>query len=156
VDLAFEFDDHVLLEEFVIGRELEFALLGNESVRISSAGEVIASRDFYDYEDKYLLGVAKTIVPTEMSPKLLLKAKAVAFRAFMALRVEGLARVDLFLVGDDDFIVNEVNTMPGFTPISMYPSLWEAAGLPLGELVDTLLDLGLARHERRQGLRTHR
>jgi D-alanine-D-alanine ligase len=156
VDLAFEFDDVVVLEEFVQGRELELALLGNEDVRVTAAGEIVASREFYDYEDKYLLGVAKTIVPTDLTDDQLAKAQALALRAFAALRVEGLARVDLFLVGADTFIVNEVNTMPGFTPISMYPSLWEAAGLPFGELVDSLVDLAVARYERRRGLRTHR
>jgi D-alanine-D-alanine ligase len=156
VGLAFEFDDVVVLEEFVQGRELELALLGNEDVRVTAAGEIVASREFYDYEDKYVLGVAKTIVPTDLHDDQLAKAQALALRAFAALRVEGLARVDLFLVGSDTFIVNEVNTMPGFTPISMYPSLWEAAGLPFGELVDSLVELAVARHERRRGLRTHR
>jgi D-alanine-D-alanine ligase len=156
VELAFEFDDFVILEELVRGRELELALLGNEDVRITAAGEIVASREFYDYEDKYILGVAKTIVPTDLRESQLAKAQAIALQAFQALRVEGLARVDLFLVGDDGFIVNEVNTMPGFTPISMYPSLWEAAGLPFADLIDELVDLAVARHERRRGLRTHR
>jgi D-alanine-D-alanine ligase len=156
VALAFEFDDVVVLEEFIQGRELELALLGNEDVRVTAAGEIVASREFYDYDDKYLLGVAKTIVPTDLTDDQLAQAQAIALRAFAALRVEGLARVDLFLVGDDTFIVNEVNTMPGFTPISMYPSLWEAAGLPFGELVDSLVDLAVARCERRRGLRTRR
>jgi D-alanine-D-alanine ligase len=157
VALAFEFDDHIVLEEFVRGRELELAMLGNEdNIRITAAGEIVASREFYDYEDKYLLGVAKTIVPSDLHDDQLAKAKALARRAVRALRVEGLARVDLFLGEDGSFIVNEVNTMPGFTPISMYPALWEAAGIPFGELVDTLVDLGVARHARRKTLRTHR
>jgi D-alanine-D-alanine ligase len=156
VDLAFEFDDFVILEQFVDGRELELAVLGNETVRVSAAGEIVSSREFYDFEDKYLLGVAKTIVPMDLTPDQLTKAQDLARRAFEALRVEGLARVDLFLVGQDEFIVNEVNTMPGFTPISMYSMLWEEAGLPIGALVDQLLDLALARHQRRRALRTHR
>jgi D-alanine-D-alanine ligase len=156
VDLAFEFDDFVVLEQFVDGRELELAVLGNDTVRVSAAGEIVASRDFYDFEDKYLLGVAKTIVPMDLNPGQLAKAQDLARRAFLALRVEGLARVDLFMVGQDEFIVNEVNTMPGFTPISMYSMLWEEAGLPIGALVDELLDLALARHQRRRALRTHR
>jgi len=156
VDLAFEFDDVVILEEFIDGRELELAVLGNEDVAVSGAGEIVASREFYDFEDKYLLGVAKTIVPADLTGRQLAKAQELARRAFVALRVEGLARVDLFLVGDDDFIVNEVNTMPGFTPISMYSMLWEEAGLPIGDLVDRLLALAVARHQRRGALRTHR
>jgi D-alanine-D-alanine ligase len=156
VALAFEFDDVVILEQFVRGRELELALLGNEDVRVSGAGEIIASKEFYDYEDKYLLGVAKTIVPMELTDDQLAKAQALARAAFEALRVEGLARVDLFMREDDSFVVNEVNTMPGFTPISMYSMLWAAAGLPLGELVDEVIGLGIARFERRSRLRTHR
>jgi len=156
VELAFTFDDFVILEGFIAGRELELALLGNEEVRVSSAGEIKASRDFYDYEDKYLLGVAKTIVPAELSAVELRRAQTVAVAAYRALRVEGLARVDLFLADDGRFLINEVNTMPGFTPISMYPMLWAHGGLPLPVLIDELVSLALARHERRRGLRTHR
>ena len=156
VALAFEYDDVIILEAMVSGRELELALLGNDDVRVSVAGEIIASRDFYDYEDKYLLGVSKTIVPMELSEAQLAQAQAIALAAYRALRVEGLARVDLFLVGPDQFIVNEVNTMPGFTPISLYPAAWEASGLPFGPLIEELIALGLERHERRRGLRTHR
>jgi D-alanine-D-alanine ligase len=156
VATAFEFDDFVIVEEGIIGRELELAVLGNETARVSGAGEIIASRDFYDFEDKYLLGVAKTIIPMDLTTSQLAKAQELARRAFEVLRVEGLARVDLFLVGEDRFVINEVNTMPGFTPISMYSLLWEEAGLPIGQLVDELLGLALARHERRRALRTHR
>jgi D-alanine-D-alanine ligase len=156
VSLAFTFDDFVILEAFIAGRELELALLGNEEVRVSTAGEIQASRDFYDYEDKYILGMAKTIVPAELTPAQVAGAQEVALRAYRALRVEGLARVDLFMVGPDRFVINEVNTMPGFTPISMYPMLWDVGGLPLPALIDELLDLALARHARRRGLRTHR
>jgi D-alanine-D-alanine ligase len=156
VESAFEFDDYVILEEFVNGRELELALLGNESVRVSQAGEIEASRDFYDYEDKYELGLAKTIVPTDLTAAQLAQAQELATNAFRALRVEGLARIDLFLVGPSTFVINEVNTMPGFTPISMYPMLWEAEGLPLRSLIDELITLAVARHHRRNGLRTNR
>jgi len=156
VELAFEFDDAVILEEFVDGREFELALLGNEEVSVSGAGEIRASREFYDYEDKYLLGVAKTIVPADLRHDQLARAQEVARQAYRALRVEGLARVDLFMDGKGRFLINDVNTMPGFTPISMYPMLWEAEGLPLRALIDLLIGLALARHERRRGLRTHR
>jgi D-alanine-D-alanine ligase len=155
VALAFEFDDVVILETFVAGRELELAVLGNEDIRVSAAGEIVTSREFYDYEDKYLLGVAKTIVPADLTDAQLARAQVVARQAFQALRVEGLARVDVFLAGDE-VIVNEVNTMPGFTPISMYPMLWDADGLSLGSLIEELISLALARHERRATLRTHR
>ncbi len=153
---AFEFDDHVILEEFVRGRELELALMGNEDVRVSLAGEIIASREFYDYDDKYVLGTAEIVAPTDLTETQLAHAQRVASAAYRALRVEGLARVDLFLADDDEIVVNEVNTMPGFTPISMFPLLWEAEGLPFRTVLEELVDLARARHARRRMLRTHR
>jgi D-alanine-D-alanine ligase len=156
VTSAFEFDDHVILEEFVRGRELELAVMGNEDVAVSRAGEIIASREFYDFEDKYLLGKAETIAPTDLTPNQLDHARRLAEAAYRALRVEGLARVDVFLLEDDEIVVNEVNTMPGFTPISMFPMLWEAEGLAFGDVIAQLVGLARARHERRAALRTHR
>jgi D-alanine-D-alanine ligase len=156
VSSAFEFDDRVIIEEFVRGRELELAVLGNEDVAVSRAGEIIASREFYDYEDKYVLGKAETIAPTDLTPSQLDHARRLAEAAYRALRVEGLARVDVFLLNDDEIVVNEVNTMPGFTPISMFPMLWEAEGRPFGDVVEELIGLAQDRHERRAALRTHR
>ena len=153
---AFEFDDHVVLEEFVRGRELELALMGNEDVTVSRAGEIVPSREFYDYEDKYELGKAETIAPTDLTAAQLAHAQRVASAAYRALRVEGLARVDLFLRDDDEIVVNEVNTMPGFTPISMFPMLWEAEGVTFQVVVEQLVILARARHARRRLLRTHR
>jgi D-alanine-D-alanine ligase len=156
VHSAFEFDDHVILEEFVDGRELELALLGNEDVRVTRAGEIIASREFYDYEDKYVLGLAETVAPTDLVAAQLERAQGVAREAYRALRVEGLARIDVFLRGNDEIVINEVNTMPGFTPISMFPMLWEAEGLPFRAVIEELVLLARARHVRRRSLRTHR
>jgi D-alanine-D-alanine ligase len=153
---ALEFDDHVILEEFVEGRELELALMGNEDVRVSQAGEIIASREFYDYDDKYVLGLAETVAPTDLKDTQLAHAQRVALAAYRALRVEGLARVDIFLRDDDEIVINEVNTMPGFTPISMFPMLWEAEGLSFADVVEELVSLARARHRRRGLLRTHR
>src|SRR6516162_10042927 len=153
---AFEFDDHVIIEEMVRGRELELALMGNEDVRITRAGEIIASREFYDYEDKYVLGTAETIAPTDLTDAQLAHAQRVATAAYRALRVEGLARVDLFLQPDDEVVINEVNTMPGFTPISMFPMLWETEGLSFAAVLDELVHLARSRHARRNALRTHR
>jgi len=153
---AFEFDDHVILEEFVPGRELELALLGNEDVRVSRAGEIIASREFYDYDDKYVLGVAETVAPTDLKDTQLEQAQRLVTAAYRALRVEGLARIDVFLREDDEIVINEVNTMPGFTPISMFPMLWEAEGLPFKAVVEELVLLARARDVRRRSLRTHR
>jgi D-alanine-D-alanine ligase len=153
---ALEFDDHAILEEFVEGRELELALMGNEDVRVSQAGEIIASREFYDYDDKYVLGLAETVAPTDLKDTQLAHAQRVALAAYRALRVEGLARVDIFLRDDDEIVINEVNTMPGFTPISMFPMLWEAEGLSFADVVEELVSLARARHRRRGLLRTHR
>ena len=127
---AFEFDDHVILEEFVRGRELELAAHGQRGRRVSKAGEIIASREFYDYDDKYVLGTAETIAPDRPHGRAAGPRRSTwRSAAYRALRVEGLARVDLFLPDDDEIVVNEVNTMPGFTPISMFPMLWEAEGV---------------------------
>ena len=156
VSTAFEFDDHVVLEEFIRGRELELGALGNEDVRVTQAGEILASREFYDYDDKYVLGTAETVAPTDLTPTQLAHAQRVATAAYKALRVEGLARVDLFLQDDDEIRVNEVNTMPGFTPISMFPMLWEAEGVSFPHVVDELVGLARSRHARRRLLRTHR
>ena len=153
---ALEFDDHVIIEEFVQGRELELALMGNEDVRVTRAGEILASREFYDYDDKYVLGTAETVAPTDLTDAQLGHAQAVATAAYRALHVEGLARVDLFLLDDDEIVVNEVNTMPGFTPISMFPMLWEAEGVSFPHVVDELVSLARSRHTRRKLLRTHR
>ena len=122
----------------------------------SRAGEIIASREFYDYEDKYLLGLAETIAPTDLTEAQLDQAQRSRTAAYRALRVEGLARVDLFLGDDDEIVVNEVNTMPGFTPISMFPMLWEAEGLPFRAVVEELVGLARVRDGRRYWLRTHR
>jgi D-alanine-D-alanine ligase len=153
---ALEFDDHVIIEEFVQGRELELALMGNEDVRVTRAGEILASREFYDYDDKYVLGTAETVAPTDLTDAQLGHAQAVAMAAYRALHVEGLARVDCFLLDDDEIVVNEVNTMPGFTPISMFPMLWEAEGVSFPHVVDELVSLARSRHTRRRLLRTHR
>jgi D-alanine-D-alanine ligase len=153
---AFAFDDHVVLEAFVDGRELELAVIGNEDVRVSRAGEIITSREFYDFDDKYVLGAAETVAPTDLTAAQLAEAQRLAVAAYGALRVEGLARVDLFLRPDDEVVVNEVNTIPGFTPISMFPKLWEAEGLSFHAVVEELVVLARARHARRRKLRTHR
>ena len=153
---TFEFDDHTILEEYVRGRELELSVLGNEEVRVSQAGEILASREFYDYDDKYVLGAAETVAPTDLTPAQLARAQQLAEAAYHALRVEGLARVDVFLLDDDEIVVNEVNTMPGFTPISMFPMLWEAEGLSFAAVVEELVVLAQARHARRRALRTQR
>ena len=103
-------------------------MLGNEEPRASTVGEIVPGAEFYDYEDKYAAGVARTVIPADLDAATMDAARALALRTFRALRAEGMARVDMFLVGDE-LMVNEINTIPGFTPISMYPMLWQASGL---------------------------
>jgi D-alanine-D-alanine ligase len=148
LELAFAYDDLAVVEEAVDARELECAVLGNDEPRASVVGEIVPGADFYDYEDKYAAGVARTVIPAELDDTTMAAAQALALRTFRALRAEGMARVDMFLVGDE-LMVNEINTIPGFTPISMYPMLWEASGLSYPELIDELVALAFERHARR-------
>ena len=162
---AFRYDDVVVLEAGITGRELEIAVLGNEAPRASAVGEVTAGADFYDYSDKYFDGNAATTVPASIDSELAERARELAVRTFEAMRCHGMARVDLFLLDEgraDDgradggrLLVNEVNTIPGFTPISMYPKLWEASGLPYAELIDELVRLALERHGLRSSREVH-
>ena len=157
VELALGFDDFLVVEEAIKGREIEFAVLGNEHPEVSVGGEIKPGNDFYDYEDKYIADGAQLLIPAQLTPEQLAEGQAWAIRAYKALRCEGMARVDFFL--DDGstggpgrgWVINEANTIPGFTPISMYPKLWEASGLSYGALLDRLVELAVARHERRNG-----
>ena len=155
---ARRYDEYVVVEEGLVRpREIEVAVLGNAEPRASLPGEVVASHDFYDFEDKYVSGTAGLRVPADLEPDEVAEAQRLALAAYRALRVDGMARVDLFYeVGGRGFLVNEVNTIPGFTPISMYPRLWEASGLPYPELVDELVRLGVERHTRRSTFATTR
>ena len=160
---AFRYDDVAVVEEAIQARELECAVLGNEHPRASTVGEIVPGAEFYDFDDKYADGVAKIVIPAELDEDLIEDARELALRAFRALRCEGMARVDLFLERAEahggggagrGLMVNEVNTIPGFTPISMYPMLWQHSGLSYGELVDELVRLALERHQRRSGFST--
>jgi D-alanine-D-alanine ligase len=150
-------DGVVVVEEGVTGRELEVAVLGNDEPRASLPGEIVSSRDFYDYEDKYLTGQSEQRIPADLPEDVTTEVRALAVRAFRAARCEGMARVDFFYdEAGRGLVLNEINTIPGFTPISMYPSMWEATGLSYAELVDELVRLALERHERRSRLSTKR
>lgn len=150
VELAARYDDFVLLEEAVVGREIEVAVLGNDAPEASLPGEIVSSDGFYDYEEKYLNDRAKLLIPAPLSDDETAAVQHAALQAFRALRVEGMARVDFFYDDQGRFLVNEVNTIPGFTPISMYPKLWEASGVPSAELLDRLVALAIERCERRR------
>ena len=133
VDLAASYDRKVLVEDGINGRELEVSVLGNDDPAASLPGEVISHAGFYDYEEKYLQDTAELKIPADLPPHVVEEARNVAVKAFRAVDGSGLARVDLFLTEEDEIIVNEINTIPGFTSISMYPKLWEATGLSYPE-----------------------
>lgn len=149
--VAAGYDEWIVAEEAVRCREIEVSVLGNLDPRASVPGEVVPSRDFYDYEDKYVLDGARLVVPAPLPRAAADRVRALALEAFRALRCEGMARVDfLFEEGGRGFLCNEINTIPGFTPISMYPKLWEASGLAYGDLIDELVLLALESHSRRR------
>lgn len=145
---AARYDRRLLVELAVPSpREIECAVLGNETPEASVVGEVVPSNDFYDYAAKYIDGRSRLLIPAPLSPALSARVRELAVAAFMAIDGAGLARVDFLLSGETgELYINELNTMPGFTTISMYPKLWEASGLPYDELVQRLLDLALERH----------
>ncbi len=159
IEAAFQFDHKILIEKAIVGREIETAVLGNvEDVQASGVGEIVMEKGFYDYESKYISpDAAKVVIPAKgVSKRDLKKIKETAIQAYKLLGLEGLSRVDIFLTPDGEVFVNEPNTLPGFTNISMYPKLWEAAGVGYSELVDRLLTLGLERHERTKSFQTVR
>jgi D-alanine-D-alanine ligase len=150
IDLALSYDEEILAEAMVHGREIEVAVLGSLVPEASVPGEVVPAADFYSYADKYEDGAAELRAPAPLSDAATAEVRDLAVRAFTACRCEGMARVDFFLAEDGrGFLINELNTIPGFTPISMYPRLWEVSGVPYSELLDRLIDLAIARHERR-------
>jgi D-alanine-D-alanine ligase len=154
---ALRYDEYVVVEEAVLAREIEVAVLGNESPRASVPGEIVPGNEFYDYDDKYVSDGADLRIPADLEAGEVAEVQRLAVAAYRALRVDGMARVDFFYeAGGRGWMVNELNTIPGFTPISMYPKLWAASGLPYGELVDELVRLALERHERRSGFATDR
>jgi D-alanine-D-alanine ligase len=153
IEHALTFDEWVLAEEMVAGREIEVGILGDDPPVASVPGEVVPAADFYDYADKYEDGKAELLAPAPLTADETAAVQALAVRAFEACRGEAMARVDFFLRADGVFVVNEVNTIPGFTPISMYPRLFDVSGIPYSELLDRLIDLAIARAERRAARR---
>lgn len=156
IDLARSFDRRIVVEAAVPdAREIECAVLGNDDPQASVPGEVIPSREFYDYEAKYVDSGSKTVIPAELPPDTAEEIRRMAVAAFRAVDCAGMARVDFLLSRRDGAIyVNEINTIPGFTTISMYAKMWEASGLSYPELLDRLIALALERHQARQQLRT--
>ncbi len=148
--LAFAHDPLVLVESFVPGRELECSVLGNESPRTSVVGEVIPREEFYNYRAKYTEGLTEYVVPAQVDDETSALVRNLSVQAFQAIGASGLARVDFFWEENTGrVLVNEINTMPGFTRFSMYPKMWQASGLQYSDLVSRLLELALERHRGR-------
>jgi D-alanine-D-alanine ligase len=157
LELAGQYDRKILVERGIAGREFECSVLGSEQPLAAVPCEVIPSREFYDYEDKYLLDAAKLIVPAPLTPQQTAQMQRLAIAAYRAVECEGMARVDFLLESaTGKLYINEINTIPGFTSISMYPKMWEAAGVPFAELLDRLIELALERHRARAATRFKR
>ena len=155
VEEAFAWDTKIVIEEQILGREIECAVLGNDEPVASGVGEVITEDGFYSYERKYIDESGATLViPADLNESALTEARETAVRAFEALEARGMARVDMFLTADGAVYVNEINTIPGFTRISMYPKLWSEAGMSYRELVDRLIALAIEEHQEKQKLRS--
>jgi D-alanine-D-alanine ligase len=156
IEAALEFDRKIVVEAAVPeAREIECAVLGNDRPEASIPGEVIPSREFYDYEAKYLDESSRTVIPADLTPKQVADVQRLAIEAFKAIDAAGLSRVDFLLSrADGGVYVNEINTIPGFTTISMYAKMWEASGVSYPVLVDRLIQLALERHASKQRLRT--
>jgi D-alanine-D-alanine ligase len=149
---AFRFDEKIVIEENVQGREIECSVLGNKTPEASVPGEIVPRHEFYSYQAKYQDPEgAELKIPADLDPESAEKVRELALKSFTAMECEGMARVDFFLRPDGSVLINELNTIPGFTDISMYPKLWEASGVPCGELVHRLIQLGLERYRREIG-----
>jgi len=155
LELASQYDTKLIVERSVENaRELECAVLGNEYPKASGVGEIIPGAEFYDYTTKYIDDQSELVIPAELEKSESEAIQELAIRTFKAIDCSGLARVDFFMRPDGSVLVNEINTMPGFTPISMYPKLWAAAGVAYGDLVDRLIQFGLERHLDRKDLQS--
>ncbi len=154
---AFSFDTKVLVEEAIVGREIECSILGNDEPVASVPGEIILNSEFYSYEAKYIdANAATTAIPAkDLTNDQIEEIRTVATHAFKVLECAGLARVDFFLSKQGKLYLNEINTIPGFTKISMYPKLWEATGISYAELIDRLITLAIARHQKQRALQTN-
>lgn len=155
ISKAFDFDTKIIIEEYIKGREIECSVLGNENPIASIPGEVISNHEFYSYDAKYIDEHGAILeIPAKISDHITRQVQELAIKTFQALSCEGLGRVDFFLKDDGEVIVNEINTIPGFTKISMYPKLWEASGISYTELIDRLIQLAIERFDKEQKLKT--
>jgi len=147
---ALRYDRKALVEQAIDGRHIECAVLGNDDPRASPLGEIVFAREFYDYVAKYEDPRTRLIIPADLPPKVSERLQALAITVFKTIDCAGMGRVDFFLTRDNQAYINEINTIPGFTPMSMYPKLWEIAGLSYTDLITRLIELGLERHQEKQ------
>lgn len=155
VQEAFQYDNKIIIEEYIEGREIECSVLGNEEPIVSIPGEIISNNEFYSYEAKYIDENGAILdIPANLTNDIKEKAQRLSIKAFKILCCEGMARVDLFLKENGDLILNEINTIPGFTRISMYPKLWEISGISYSDLIDKLIKLAIDRFKDEQKLKT--
>lgn len=150
---AFKYDTKIVVEEMIYGREIECSVLGNKKPMASIPGEIIANQEFYSYNAKYIDTGSVAEIPAKLPINVKRKIQELAIKVFQTLNCEGMGRVDFFVKKNGKVIVNEINTIPGFTAISMYPKLWEASGLPIKKLLDRLIDLAIERFERESQLK---
>ncbi len=151
LELAITFDRRIVVEEFIQGRELEIGVLGNEQLQTSVVGEIIPAKEFYDYQAKYKGADTELQIPAKVSDQIAQRIAAMAKQAYQAIDGSGLSRVDFFYNDEtDQLYINEINTMPGFTPFSMYPMLFEASGVSYSDLIDRLIELAIERHQDKQ------
>jgi D-alanine-D-alanine ligase len=154
LELAERYDRKILIERAILGREFECSVLGNEEPMAAVPCEIVPSREFYDYEDKYLLDAAKLIVPAALEQQQTEEMRRLTVECYKAVECEGMGRVDFLMESATGRVyINEINTIPGFTSISMYPKMWEAAGISFSQLLDRLIELALERHRHRKATR---
>lgn len=157
IETAFSFDNKILIEKGIKGREVETAVLGNLKPEVTGVGEIVVNSGFYTYENKYVNNETKVIIPAEdLSQQSVYLIQQTAIKAYRCLQLEGMSRVDFFYVSDQEYYLNEVNTLPGFTNISMYPQLWQAEGLAYSALLDKLITVAEERYAVRKELRRER
>lgn len=152
INIAFKYDRKVIVETGVVGREVEMAVLGNDEPRVSVPGEIKPLTDFYDYDSKYKDSSTELLIPAPVTDIVTKKMSDMAIRAFKVLDGSGLVRADFFVTAEDEVLINEVNTLPGFTPVSMYPILWKNTGLSYSDLLEELINLAIERFEEKQQL----
>ena len=157
LEIAAQYDRKILVERAIEGREFECSVMGNDEPMAAVPCEILPSREFYDYEDKYLLNQAQTVLPADLTEEQMREMRRLAVACYQAVECEGMARVDFLReTATGNLYINEINTVPGFTSISMFPKMWEAAGIPYPKLIDRLIELALERHRERQATRYER